>query len=420
MNVATERERPARVLLIAPSASYRISAYVEAAKRLAIDLVVGSSGDHSLVEAVADGLRLDLQDSDNALATILAANRISPFGAVIASEDATVELACLAAQSLGLAHNPPQAAVTATRKDLARQAQSDAGLRVPRFRVLSLLEPIPVDLDVGYPCVLKPLSLSGSRGVMRADDLLELEGRRAQLMQLFENNSGLPFPHLALVEAFIPGQELALEGMLVDGALEVLAIFDKPEPLDGPYFEESYYITPSRLDSPTQQRVAACAEDVCRAYGLQTGPIHAEFRVNEEGVWPLELAARTIGGDCARLLQFGAGHGLEELVLARALSLSIDMSRSSGAGGVLMIPIETSGVLRRVEGVTKAEKVPYIEDVFIAAREGHELSALPEGASYLGFIFARAPDAESAEVALRAAYACLKVVVAPMWRIQVA
>ena len=417
MNATSKRELDARVLLIAPPASYRIAAYASAAERLDIELIVASSGEHSLVSAVATGLQIDFSQPDLALRTIEAAHRHSPFCAVIASEDATVELASRAAEVLQLPHNSPLSARIASRKDLAREAQAAAGLNVPEFRVVDLHSPPDWSR---FPCVIKPLALSGSRGVMRADDAAELEGRRAQLLQLFANNVGLPYPTQALVESFIPGQEVALEGMLVEGVLEVLAIFDKPEPLNGPYFEETYYVTPSRLAEETQAAVAATAQDVCLAYGLRTGPIHAEFRVNDDGVWPLELAARTIGGDCARLLQFGAGHGLEDIVLARALDIPLAYVGDGAAGGVLMIPIEKTGVLRRVEGVLDAQKVPYVEDVFIAAREGHELMALPDGSSYLGFVFARAPDSATVEAALREAHACLNIVIAPMWRIQVA
>jgi len=205
--------------------------------------------------------------------------------------------------------------------------------------------------------------------------------------------------------------------MLHHGELRVLALFDKPDPLEGPYFEETYYITPSRLDPDTQALIRKRVAQACAAYGLVTGPVHAELRLHEGEAWILEVAARTIGGQCARLLRFGTGYGLEEQVIAEALGQPLTPNADNGAAGVLMIPIPRAGILRRVEGLLAAQRVPYIEDIEISVREGYELVPLPEGASYLGFIFARAPTPELAEQALREAHACLNIVVAPVWKV---
>ena len=208
--------------------------------------------------------------------------------------------------------------------------------------------------------------------------------------------------------------------MLTGGELQVLTVFDKPEPLNGPYFEETYYTTPSRHARNTLEELHHTVQAACSAYGLREGPVHAECRLNADGIWILEVAARTIGGLCGRLLQFGTGYSLEELVLAQAMGKALPIEISKQGAGVLMIPIPQAGVLKRVEGVLAAQRVPYIESVEIQLREGHELVPLPEGNSYLGFIFTRAPSAQQAEAALRAAHACLKVVVAPLWKVSVA
>jgi biotin carboxylase len=219
-----------------------------------------------------------------------------------------------------------------------------------------------------------------------------------------------------LVEEFIPGPELALEGILHDGRLNVLAIFDKPDPMDGPYFEETYYITPSQLPPRVQEQIRKQIAAACDAYGLREGPIHAECRINDKGVWVLEVAARTIGGLCARLLRVGTGFGLEELVLTHALDRPLTPPTDRGAAGVLMIPTTSAEILRRVEGQSAARQVPFIDEVIIHIREGYELIPWPEGSSYLGFIFSRAPTPRQAEAALRAAHACLNVITAPLWK----
>jgi biotin carboxylase len=365
-------------------------------------------------------LQIPLDNVVKAIAATIAFHRDSPIHAVVASDDATVELASEIAAALGLPHNPVSAVRLARRKDLARFAQQRAGIEVPVFQRLDLDAPIPGQVtSLMYPVVLKPLALSGSRGVMRAnneDELLRcVERLRPIIAHAYQDEER----RFALIEAYLPGDEVAVEGMLTDGRFSLKAIFDKPEPLVGPFFEESYYVTPSRLALQLQQQLERAVARLCEAYGLRTGPVHAELRMNADKIWPLEIAARTIGGDCARLFTFGTGYSLEMMVLAHALSVALPVTEASNdAAGVLMIPIPRTGVLRRVEGVLEASRVVGVEDVFIAAREGHEIIALPEGSSYLGFVFARGPDPESVYLALREAHAALNIVTAPIWRIE--
>jgi len=410
---------PRRILLIAPHDSYRTAPFLAAAKARGIEVLIASEAKHSLVSAYAEGLHLDFGDTQASLQTILREARRRPFAAVLGSDDASTELAALAAVELGLPHNPIGAVHLARRKDLARARLARAGVPVPRHWRLDLKRSLAAQTEgIHFPCVLKPVALAASRGVIRADDLDELRQAAARIQVLLAG-AGLREAEereTILVEEFIPGFEVAVEGLLTQGSLEILTIFDKPDPLNGPYFEETYYITPSRLEAETQQALRETISDACAAYGLREGPIHAECRVNEQGVWILEVAARTIGGLCGRLLRFGTGSGLEELVLIHALGERPELNSEAGGAGVLMIPIPQAGILRRVEGVLAAGKVPYIDEVVIHVREGYELVPLPEGSSYLGFIFARAPSAAQTEAALRAAHACLRVVVMPLWK----
>ncbi len=408
-----------RILLIAPHGSYRTAPFLAAAEGRGIEVLIASESKHSLVSAYAQGLHIDLDDPQTSLQTILREAQRRPFAAVLGSDDTSTELAALAARELGLPHNPVTAVRLARRKDLARARLTEASVPVPRHWLLDLTHPLAAQIGaISFPCVLKPVALAASRGVIRADTIAELTQAAARIQVLLAR-AGL---HEAveretiLVEEFIPGVEVAVEGLLTHGRLEILTIFDKPDPLNGPYFEETYYITPSRLDSSTQQVLRETIAAACAAYGLCEGPIHAECRINEHGVWILEVAARTIGGLCGRLLRFGTGHSLEELVLMHALSESQKLKSETGGAGVLMIPIPQAGILRRVEGVLAARQVPYVEEVIIDVREGYELVPLPEGASYLGFIFACAPNAAQAEAALRAAHACLRVVIMPLWK----
>lgn len=338
--------------------------------------------------------------------------------AVLATDDRTVELASRVAHALGLRHNPVESARISRRKDLARAALARAGVPLPAFRRLDLKEPLaPQIRGIRYPCVVKPLAFSASRGVIRADDAGELLAACERVRPLLQDVADRDEREHLLVEDYLPGFEVALEGMLDQGTLGVLALFDKPDPLEGPFFEETYYVTPSRLSPRLQGIIRRRVEEACRAYGLREGPVHAELRVGADDACILEVAARTIGGQCARLLGLGTGRSLESLVLAQAVRQSAVLQPAAEASGVLMIPIPRAGVLRRVEGVLAARKVPYVEDVEISIREGYELVPLPEGSSYLGFIFSQAPTPELAEAALRQAHACLNVVTAPVWKV---
>ncbi len=410
--------RPApRVLLITPPHSYRTAAYVQAARSLECEILVASEGEHSLVAELAQGLHLEL-NSREALERLVTEGRAGGFSGIVATDDAVVELAGRVAQALGLRHNSPESARISRRKDLARLALARAKVPVPDFRCVDLNRPLPAQVaDIRYPCVVKPLVLSASRGVIRADDQVALMAACQRIRPLIADlTDPVERSHL-LVEDFMPGREVALEGMLDHGTLRTLALFDKPDPLDGPYFEETYYITPSRLSSELQLRIRQRVDEACRAYALREGPVHAELRVQGDDARVVEVASRTIGGQCARLLRFGTGRTLEELVIAQAMGRALALETTDEAAGVLMIPTPRAGILRRVEGVLAARRVPYVEDVEISVREGYELIPLPEGASYLGFVFARASSPTLVETSLRQAHAELNVVTAPVWKL---
>ena len=437
---------PVRVLLLTPPGSYRVHAYLEAARDLGIEILVASEGEYSLVPGIGDGLRVELADSETVIEQVVSEHRDRPIAGVVATDDATVEVANRAAAAIGLAHNAPSAARITRRKDLARAALAAAGLPVPAIRRVDLRHPIGPQLaGIEFPGVVKPLAMSASRGVIRADDLPGLEAACRRAGAIVSASAGISAQaatgttadlsvdvstdaderHTLLVESFVPGPEIALEGMLADGELSVLALFDKPDPLDGPFFEETIYVTPSRLPPPIQSLAAERVREGCAAYGLTEGPVHAELRVHEGDAWIIEIAGRTIGGDCARLFAFGSGTSLEHLVLRRALGRAPGVSdapfRDAGrAAGVLMIPTPGAGTLRRVEGVMAASWIPGIREVSITVREGYELTPLPEGGTYLGFVFALGEDPADVENSLRRAQETIRVVLAPSLAVEVA
>ena len=407
-----------RVALIAPPYSYRIGAYIRAAGLVDIDLVIASDGEYSVLPQVQSGLQIPLDDDASAFQILVDVGRREQWDAIIAPDDSAVELAARVGQTLGLRNNPVEAAKLTRRKDLARDHLAAAGVAVPQAALVHLDADLIGQLGaVTYPCVAKPVALSASRGVIRADNRDELVQAIERIRKIVSDNS-IPDAverDLVLVEAYVPGVEVAIEGIVSDGRFEVIAVFDKPDPLEGPYFEETYYVTPSRLAPDQINAAVSMVRRAVEAYGLQIGPVHAEVRIDGDKAWIIEIASRTIGGDCARLLDYRLGRALEELVLLNALGRPVEYQREDNAAGVLMIPTREAGTLRRVEGVAAARGTPYIEDVSIVVRTGYELVPLPDGASYLGFIFARGPNSAAVEQALRDAHAVLRVVVAPHW-----
>jgi biotin carboxylase len=406
--------RPRKVILLGSGRTYRLDAFTAAAERLGITVVTGDDVPLPLMNrAAALDLPLDYRDLVRSTEAVVRFARQVPVAAIVGIDDSGTLLAAKASQALGLPHNAPEAAEAARDKHLMRCRFAAAGLPSPAFRRWRLSDdPAVVAADTAFPCVVKPTILSGSRGVMRADDPAELAARFARLR-------GILAPERCedvLVEDYIPGVEVALEGLLDGGRLRTLALFDKPDPLEGPFFEETLYVTPSRLPTDVQTDIKDVASAAAAALGLREGPIHAELRWNDEGPWLIEVAARSIGGLCSRTLRFGTDMSLEELILRQALRLPIDAPREGRAGGVMMIPIPAAGHLRAVDGVEAASSVPGIEKVEITARMNHPLVPLPEGDSYLGFIFARGETPDAVEAALRSAHDHLRFEIVPEMR----
>lgn len=409
MNIDTKNEQK-RVLLLMSPATYRAGAFLSAARSLNLEVVVGIDLPETLSEYWHVPLGLDFANPEASVHTIVEYAQEHPIQAIVSVDDSATELAARAGTAIGLAHNSPQAAEAARDKLLMRTLMSAGGAPCPVFRAFSLSDdPAWIATQVSYPCVVKPLRLSGSRGVIRANDPGEFVVAFNRLKRLLISEGNVERETSMLVEDFIPGFEVALEGMLTHGQLKGLALFDKPDPLDGPFFEETIYTTPSRLDAKAQDDIAGCVARAAASLGLREGPVHAELRVNEQGPWMLEIAGRSIGGLCSTILEFGSGMCLEELILRQAIGQEIaSIERDKDAAGVMMIPIPSAGVLKAVHGVEEALQVPLITGVEITAKLNYPLVPLPEGASYLGFIFARGETPAEVEEAIRKAHRLLR------------
>ncbi|MCS6806126.1 MAG: ATP-grasp domain-containing protein [Acidobacteriota bacterium] len=407
-----------RLLLLLPTKTYRATDFLEAALRLNVDVVVASEEASALEGKHAAGLlTLNFLDPEEAAEQVRTFSKQYPINAVVGVDDETAIVAAQISAALGLPHNSIESVEAARNKHRLHELLDRAGVPSPRFTLFSLdAEPEEMAKQVEYPCVLKPTFLAASRGVIRANNEQEFITAFRRIEAILREPEviakGGPAARQLLVESYVPGVEVALEGLLLRGQLRVLALFDKPDPLEGPYFEETIYVTPSRLPAPVQSEIVACAWRAASALGLREGPIHAELRWNDQGPWIIEMAARSIGGLCSRTLRFGTGLSLEDLILKHALGVELEsLEREDRAAGVMMIPVPRAGLLKDVRGIEAAQEVPHIENITITAHIGQQMVPLPEGSRYLGFIFARADRPELVETALREAHRRLEFVI---------
>jgi len=404
----------ARVLLLVPSSTYRVADFLEGARTLGVEVVIGADEVHVLGEQMGDrALQVALDDPEGGAAAIVGHDAVAPLDAVLAVDDRGAVVAARASERLGLRHNSPEAVAGTRDKLLMRSRLGAAEVCQPAFAPVAAGagpdEIAGLARSVGLPCVVKPLTLSASQGVLRADTAAEAVAVVERVRRITACATG-DEDAVLLLERFVSGPEVAVEGMLSDGELTVLAVFDKPDPLDGPAFEESIYVTPSRLGSADLEAVTAVTAAACRALGLHQGPVHAEVRVSGGRAVVIEVAARTIGGLCARTLTFATGRTLEQLVIAQALGWELgSMRRRHGASGVFMLPIPRAGILEGVDGGRRAGRVPGITDVQITIPVGRAVEPVPEGSRYLGFVFARGETPVGVEAALRQARALLDI-----------
>jgi biotin carboxylase len=413
-----------RVLLLATTTGYQTRMFAAAGERHGIEIVYATDRCDQIEDPWCDdALPVRFHEEWRSVDSVLKALEGRSVDGVLAVGDRPTVMAAYVARLLGLPGHPPEAAVAARDKRLARERFKAVGLPVPSsFTVPLSMDPMSIVPRVAFPAVLKPTGLSGSRGVIRADDAASFATAFDRIRRLLESPDVMamhdPEADLIQIEDYIPGAEFAFEGLLENGVLRTVAIFDKPDPLEGPFFEETVYVTPSQVNAGIQAQITFAVRRAAQALGLHHGPVHAECRVNSRGVYMLEVAARPIGGLCAKTLRFETGTdwiGFEDLILLHAAGHpTAAWRREHMASAVMMVPIPRSGVFKRVDGLDRAAAVRYVEEIRITARPDQQLLALPEGSSYLGFIFARAATPGDAEDAVREAHARLRFTFDPI------
>jgi biotin carboxylase len=423
-----------RLLLLLPTTTYRTEAFVSAARQMDVEVTVGSEQPNALARLNPTAfLTLDFHDPDQAARQVSEFAATYPIHAVVPVDDEATLVGAAICQRLSLRHNSVESVRAAGNKHSMRLLFDEAGVPSPGFTLCRLdAEPSILAGQVRFPCVVKPLELSASQGVIRADNesqFVRAVGRLTRIVQAAANRdagtrdveehppAADQKPSLTshfLVEDFISGPEVALEGLVSLGVLQTLALFDKPDLLEGPFFEETIYVTPSRLEADVQKRIVRCTSHAIEALGLSEGAIHAEIRLGTDGPSVIEVNARSIGGQCSHVLRFGTGMSLEELIIRHALDPDFTPpQRDCKPAGVMMLPIPRAGRLTEVRGVPDAESVVGIERVSITAHPGQELLPLPEGSLYPGFLFARASSPAAVEAALREAHSRLEFLVEP-------
>ncbi len=412
--------RKGEVLLVVPPYTYRAQDYIRAARRLGLSPIVALDPSYGMPEEVDSYLPVSFEQPECSAQVLAGYAESRPVRGILSVDDMAAPVAALTCELLGLPHNPVEALSATRDKYMMRVLFHRAGVPAPKFVVHSVSEDATeIAARLRYPVVLKPLHLTGGRGVIRANNPEEFIGAFARVARLLDQPGAGFGPNRLLVEEYIPGAEFCVDGILIDGSLRVLAIYDKPNPKEGPFFEETILTTPSRHPRDVQAQLVACAQRATGALGLNTGPVNVELRVNEQGVWMLELAARTMGGHCSRALPFEGGHTLEELVLSQATGLPIDdFDPAPGAHGVMMIPIPGEGIYRGVRGTAEAEAVPGICGVMVTMPIGGMVTPPPEGDKYLGFIFANGESPSFVEDALREAHSRLTFDLDPVMKVR--
>lgn len=422
MTSRDDLERSAnRIILLIGGRTYRANSFVQAAEKLGLDVVKGIDLPKELADFYNPTLPLDFNNVETSAAQVIAYAKENPVRAILSVDDDATVIAARACDELDLTSNSPDAAYAAKNKSLMRERLAQARVPQPNFQLVSIDDdPAQILQHVRFPCVVKPILLSASQGVIRANNPREfVEAFKCTREIALNSTPPLPSPYQGegkiLVEEYVPGIEVAVEGILSGGRMKVLALFDKPDPLEGPYFEETIYVTPSRLPKETQVMIFGTAARACAAIGLRDGPVHAELRVNETGAWVIEVAGRSIGGLCSKTLRFGLEQmSLEELILRHATGMEIEgIEREDRASGVMMIPIPSAGMLKKVSDVEEAKAVQGIEEIDITIAINHPVVPLPLGNQYLGFIFARGDKPEHVEAALRQAHSKLHFEIAP-------
>ncbi len=405
-----------RVLVILPSTTYRARMFVEAARQLGVELIIGTDQQQAWGDLLAGTVVVfPFYEFDLALENVSRLHQEKPLDAIIGVDDHTAWLAAFLSQHLDLPANPEAVVHQARFKHLMRQALLRNGIMQPRYTLFNMDDNPDIIADIiTYPVVVKPVFLSASQGVTRVNTPPEFPEAFRRIHEIIHRGDnprrGGRYHKYLLVEQYIDGDEVAVEGIVSNGTIHILAIFDKPDPLKGPYFQETIYVTPSRHPAAVQQFIKDETRRAVQALGIQRGPFHAELRVNHRGAWVIEIAPRSIGGLCSQILRFSEGQSLETLILREALGEDVShIQRENQAAGVMMMPVPVSGRLLHVRGVEEARMVPGVDAVHITIAPESEVLALPDGNQYLGFIFARGKSPEQVEKAIRTAYRFIHV-----------
>lgn len=397
-----------KLLVILPANTYRAQRFLEAARKLGVDVFIATDSDFSPPDpsnSVIDGISFcDPKEAGRQIADII--RHQGPMS-VLAVDEAAVEVAEWTRVALGLIDHPNSGILATRDKRELRQRLRENNISQPKtFDILELEQGRG---EIPFPVVVKPSKGSGSIGVTKAQNQQELTKSLITVQDVIAKMT--ISNQCIVVEEYIPGVEFAVDILVTDGKLHVLVIFEKPDPLVGPFFAETIYVTPPHLTDSQLEALHSVIQKCIRALSINNGPLHLELRLTSANDWvPIDIASRSIGGNCSNALAFASNTSLEELIIQNALGLEvINTQRERRASGVYMIPAETLGTLVAVHGVEAALKVRFVEDIQITVKPGTKTVPLPFDNQYLGFIFAKAPGAKTVEKALRTARALLEI-----------
>ena len=379
-----------KLLLVIPENSYKSNDFVVAAEKLGIDFLIITDSEQ-VSSKFSDTViinKFDAELNKNNLKKLKDVTHVLPV------DHSALKFSGYLVDLLEVKGNKLESINLSMNKYESRKIfNSLLDIKVNN-EIIKNIDDVNTFINKNGTSVLKPIYGTASKSVLKINNV---EKNKEQIEKLMQDC----FDQDLVIEEYIDGKEYALEGTIINSELKKIVIFDKPVEYKHPYFEESIYITPSELSSEAEKRVVSIVDKACKKIGLEDGPVHVEFKINENQIFIIEINPRMIGGLCSRCLSFGLFKvSLEEIILHAFMNNELkNIELLNNYVGVLMIPTPKSGKFISINK-EELEKIPNISNVEITVPEGSDLLEPPYGDKYLGFAFSQGIDKKTVNESL--------------------
>ncbi len=379
-----------KLLLVIPENSYKSNDFVVAAEKLGIDFLIITDSEQ-VSSKFSDTViinKFDAELNKNNLKKLKDVTHVLPV------DHSALKFSGYLVDLLEVKGNKLESINLSMNKYESRKIfNSLLDIKVNN-EIIKNIDDVNTFINKNGTSVLKPIYGTASKSVLKINNV---EKNKEQIEKLMQDC----FDQDLVIEEYIDGKEYALEGTIINSELKKIVIFDKPVEYKHPYFEESIYITPSELSSEAEKRVVSIVDKACKKIGLEDGPVHVEFKINENQIFIIEINPRMIGGLCSRCLSFGLFKvSLEEIILHAFMNNELkNIELLNNYVGVLMIPTPKSGKFISINK-EELENIPNISNVEITVPEGSDLLEPPYGDKYLGFAFSQGIDKKTVNESL--------------------